>query len=302
MINTTLIHIEKDGKYLMMHRTKKENDINKEKWIGIGGKILENESPYTCALREAYEETGLMIKDLTYRGIVTFVSDVEEGEYMHLFSSEKFEGELRQSSEGVLEWIKIQDLYSKNIWEGDRIFLRLLENREPFFDLRLEYKKDKLISATLNGKVIVGKEKLAVSACLLGTPCRYDGKAKPCAEITRLSEHFDFLPICPECAGGLPTPREPAEIKGDRVVTLSGKDVTNEYKKGAEYATALTYAHWCRYALLKKNSPSCSSNSVYDGTFTGKLVCGEGITVQEMKKANICIFDEDGIDELIKKI
>lgn len=302
MKNTTLIHMEKDGKYLMMHRIKKENDINKDKWIGVGGKIKENESPYVCALRETYEETGLTVKDLTYRGVVTFVSDECEGEYMHLFTAKDFEGELHTSDEGVLEWVKISDLYGKNIWEGDKIFLRLLETDEPFFDLRLEYRQDKLSSACLNGKVILGKEKLAVSACLLGIPCRYDGQSKPCDKIALLEDFFEFLPVCPECEGGLPTPREPAEIKGDRVVSRSGKDVTSNYKKGAEYATALSYAHRCKYALLKKNSPSCSSNKIYDGTFTGNLIFGKGICAREMEKANIKVFDEDSIDKLVEEI
>ncbi len=154
MKNTTLIHIEKDGKYLMMHRIKKENDINKDKWIGIGGKFVENEDPYQCAIREAKEETGLDIVPC-YRGIVTFVNDVCEGEYMHIFTSSEFSGSITECDEGVLEWIDKKALYNMNdIWEGDKIFLKLLEENAPFFHLRLEYSGDKLVSAVLNNKKI----------------------------------------------------------------------------------------------------------------------------------------------------
>lgn len=151
MKNTTLVHIEKDGKYLMLHRVKKENDINKDKWIGVGGKMKENESPHACAVRETLEETGLTIESPKYRGIVTFVPDKGEGEYMHLFAAKNFSGKIKECDEGVLEWIDKKELRLMNIWEGDKIFLDLLDKNVPFFDLRLEYKGDKLVSAELNG-------------------------------------------------------------------------------------------------------------------------------------------------------
>lgn len=154
MKNTTLIYIEKGEKYLMLHRTKKENDINKDKWIGVGGKAEENESPYACAVRETLEETGLRIENPEYRGIVTFAPDKGEGEYMHLFVAKKFFGKIKECNEGVLEWIDKKELLKMNIWEGDRIFLDLLDRNIPFFDLRLEYKGEKLVSAELNGKEI----------------------------------------------------------------------------------------------------------------------------------------------------
>ena len=153
MRNTTLCHIERDDKYLMMHRVKKTVDENKDKWIGIGGKFEEGESPEDCLLREVREETGLTLRSWQFRGIVTFVSDEWGTEYMHLFVSEDFCGEVRSDcDEGQLEWIDKQELLSKPIWEGDRIFLRLLYENAPFFSLKLRYVGDTLAEAVLDGK------------------------------------------------------------------------------------------------------------------------------------------------------
>ena len=135
-VNTTLIYIECGGEYLMLHRTKKENDCNRDKWIGIGGKFEEGESPEECALRETKEETGLTLTSYRYRGIVTFVSDKWESEYMHLFTADGFEGTLKDCDEGELAWIKKKDLLALPAWEGDKIFLRLLDENVPFFSLR----------------------------------------------------------------------------------------------------------------------------------------------------------------------
>lgn len=154
MRNTTLCHIEKDGKYLMLHRIKKENDLNKDKWIGIGGKFEDKESPEECNNREVLEETGLTLCSARYCGIVTFVSDIWETEYMHIFQSDSFFGTIKECDEGKLEWIDKSKLYSLPIWEGDKIFLRLIEEKVPFFSLKLEYKGEKLINAVLNGKKI----------------------------------------------------------------------------------------------------------------------------------------------------
>lgn len=152
MKNTTLGYIEKDGCYLLLHRIKKENDLNRDKWIGIGGKLEENESPEEGMQREALEETGLTVKKLRYCGIVTFVSDLWEGEYMHLFHITDFEGTLRDCDEGVLEWIPISRFSALPQWEGDKIFLSLMREKVPFFSLKLQYEGDRLIAAALNGE------------------------------------------------------------------------------------------------------------------------------------------------------
>ena len=152
MRNTTLCHIEKDGKYLMLHRIKKEDDLNRDKWIGIGGKFEDKESPEECNFRETLEETGLILNSARYCGIVTFVSDKWETEYMHIFHSDDFSGEIKECDEGALEWIEIERLYTLPIWEGDKIFLRLIEENVPFFSLKLEYEGDKLMNAVLNGE------------------------------------------------------------------------------------------------------------------------------------------------------
>lgn len=146
MKNTTLCYIEQNGAYLMIHRIKKENDENKDKWIGIGGKLEEGESPHDCVMREIYEETGLTVKNPTYRGLVTFVSDRYGTEYMHLFSAFKFTGDLlTECDEGRLEWIKKDALYSLPMWEGDKIFLELLDTEKRFFSLKLVYEGDRLV-------------------------------------------------------------------------------------------------------------------------------------------------------------
>ena len=155
MRNTTLCYIEQVRKYLMLHRVKKEVDENKDKWIGIGGKFEEGESPEDCLLREVREETGLSLTSWRYRGIVTFVSDEWGTEYMHLFTADRWEGELRRDcDEGELEWIDRRKLLSLPIWEGDKIFLRLLEEDTPFFSLKLRYVGDRLAQAALNGRAL----------------------------------------------------------------------------------------------------------------------------------------------------
>ena len=151
-INSTLIYVERGDEYLMLHRTKKENDLNRDKWIGIGGKFEENESPEDCMLRDAREETGLTLTSWRYRGIVTFLSDRWETEYMHLFTADGYSGTLRQCDEGDLAWIKKSELLKLKLWEGDKIFLRLLDSDEPFFSLKLKYEGDTLVLAVLNGK------------------------------------------------------------------------------------------------------------------------------------------------------
>ena len=152
MRNTSLVHLEKDGCYLMLHRVKKTVDENAGKWIGVGGGFEEGESPEACMLREVYEETGLQLSAWRCRGVVTFVSDEWGTEYMHLFTANAFDGELRECEEGVLAWKKKDEVLSSlPIWEGDRIFLRLLAEDRPFFLLTLRYRGDRLVEAVLNG-------------------------------------------------------------------------------------------------------------------------------------------------------
>lgn len=149
MKTTTLCYIEKDNKYLMLHRIKKEKDDNYDKWIGIGGKIEEGENPTQCILREAKEETGLILNKVTFRGIVYFRNDFYPDEDMYLFTSRDFSGTIKECDEGVLEWIDKEDLYNLSLWEGDKIFLEALKKNEDFFELTLNYSKDKLISYKL---------------------------------------------------------------------------------------------------------------------------------------------------------
>ena len=150
MKNTTLCYIEKDGKYLMIHRIKKVNDINKDKWIGVGGKFEERETPFDCVRREISEETGLTVGKLNYRGLVTFVSDEFGTEYMHLFHTDDFTGELIEDcTEGTLEWVDKDKITDLPLWEGDKIFLDLLRRDVPFFSLKLVYEGSLLVSHVL---------------------------------------------------------------------------------------------------------------------------------------------------------
>ena len=151
MKNTSLCYIERDGQYLMLHRIKKEHDENHDKWIGIGGKFEQAESPEDCVLREVREETGLRLTQVRYCGIITFVSDRWQTEYMHLFHATGFTGTLRQCDEGQLEWIAIDRLLALPQWAGDRIFLDLMQKNVPFFSLKLRYEGETLAEAVLNG-------------------------------------------------------------------------------------------------------------------------------------------------------
>ena len=155
MKNTTLCYIENEkGEYLMLHRVKKKNDINKDKWIGIGGKFEKDESPDECLLREAKEETGLTLTSWRCRGVVTFLNTRCEGEYMYLFTADSFTGELTDCPEGDLQWVSRDFLGELPAWEGDQIFLDLLWQDAPFFLLTLRYDGDKLTEAVLNGEKI----------------------------------------------------------------------------------------------------------------------------------------------------
>ena len=158
MINCTLCYITRGDDVLMLHRVKKQNDINKDKWIGIGGKFEGEESPDECLLREAREETGLTLTSWRCRGVVTFLCEGTEGEFMYLFTADGFEGNLKDCDEGNLEWISRSKLDSLPKWEGDKLFLDLLWQDAPFFLMTLEYRGDKLIRAVLDGKTVLMRE------------------------------------------------------------------------------------------------------------------------------------------------
>lgn len=154
---TTLCYIEQGGKYLMMHRVKKEHDINEGKWIGVGGHFEAGESPEECLLREVKEETNLTLTSWHFRGIVTFTSDDHPTEYMCLYTADGFEGTFREDcKEGVLQWIPKEEVLDLRLWEGDRVFLKLLTEEVPFFSLKLSYRQDRLVECVLNGRPIRG--------------------------------------------------------------------------------------------------------------------------------------------------
>ena len=148
MRQTTLCYLEKDDCYLMLHRIYKKQDINKDKWIGVGGKFEYGEAPEECLLREVKEETGLTLLQYQLRGILTFVSDMQEPEYIFLYTSNQFEGTLKECEEGGLTWVPKEKIEELNLWEGDKEMFRLLEEREQLFSLKLEYKGDSLIKVT----------------------------------------------------------------------------------------------------------------------------------------------------------
>ena len=157
---TTLCYIERDESYLMLHRVKKEHDINRDKWIGVGGHFEEGESPEECLLREVREETGLTLASWKLRGIITFSTDIYDTEYMFLYTADTWTGELRECDEGNLEWVEKSAVYELPIWEGDKIFFRLLEERADFFSLKLRYEGDRLAEAVLDGRNLGTEEGL----------------------------------------------------------------------------------------------------------------------------------------------
>ena len=149
MILSALCYIEKDGKYLMLHRTKKKKDINKDKWLGVGGKIEEGESPEECIVREVKEETGLTLKEYQLRGIVTYVSNKWETEYMYVFTANEFEGKLIECDEGDVVWIDKEKINTLHTWEGDHLFVEKLLKDDGFFSIKFEYEGEKLLKYKL---------------------------------------------------------------------------------------------------------------------------------------------------------
>lgn len=152
---TTHCYVETEDAYLMLHRVSKKNDVNKDKWIGVGGHFEKGESPEDCLLREVYEETGLTLTSWRFRGIVTFTQEGYGTEYMCMYTADGFTGTIRECDEGILQWVPKKDLLSLNLWEGDKIFIKLLLEEAHFFSLKLSYKGDELVEAVLNGKDIL---------------------------------------------------------------------------------------------------------------------------------------------------
>jgi len=153
---TTLCYLEKDGKYLMLHRTKKEHDENGDKWIGVGGKFEYGETPEECAMREVKEETGLTMINPSYRGLITFISDEWGVVYMHLFTCTDFTGDLIECDEGDLVWLPKEELLEKKLWEGDKLFLRALDERNDFFTLKLRYEGEDLVESAFGFDALLG--------------------------------------------------------------------------------------------------------------------------------------------------
>ena len=149
---TTLGYIETRESYLMLHRVKKEQDVNEGKWIGIGGKFEYGESPEECMIREAKEETGLAVTSMKFRGILTFICDKQDPEYICLYTIDGFSGQLKECDEGELLWVPKDEIFGLNLWEGDRIFFDLLQKDVPFFSLKLCYEGEQLLEAVLNGE------------------------------------------------------------------------------------------------------------------------------------------------------
>lgn len=150
-----MCYIETEDSYLMLHRVSKKNDVNKDKWIGVGGHFEEGESPEECLLREVREETGFTLTSWKFRGIVTFTQEGYGTEYMCLYTADGFEGQMKECEEGILEWVKKEELLKLNLWKGDLIFLKLLKNNAPFFSLKLSYQGDELVEAVLDGLSII---------------------------------------------------------------------------------------------------------------------------------------------------
>lgn len=152
LLQTTLCYLEQNGCYLMLHRVKKKNDVNHDKWIGVGGKFEPGEDARACALREVYEETGLTMRAPRYRGIVDFYCPPWPAERMHLFTCSDFAGTMTDCDEGTLEWVPKQAVQALPIWPGDKLFFRLLEQDAPFFHLELYYDGDTLVRAVRDGQ------------------------------------------------------------------------------------------------------------------------------------------------------
>ena len=200
--STSLCYLERDGRYLVLHRTKKENDANRDKWIGVGGKFEPGETPDACALREVKEETGLTMTDFALRGLIIFVSDVWGCEYMYLYTATRWTGRLRACDEGELVWVDKSELLKKNLWEGDRLFLKALDERKEFFIMKLRYEGERLAEAVdskgMSGfRLRVYRELLAIPR---GTTISYGELARrlKCGSPQAVGQALRRNPFAPE--------------------------------------------------------------------------------------------------------
>ena len=257
---STLCYMEKDGKYLMLHRTVKKNDVNKDKWIGVGGHFEADESPEECLLREVREETGYRLTSWRFRGIVTFVSGDGVTEYMHLFTADGFEGEPAACDEGQLEWVDIAQVWKLNIWEGDKIFFRLIDEDIPFFSLKLVYNgSGGLVSAALNGAPMELFDILNEDGTKSGL-VRERGVAHRDGSLHETVHTWIVREADPAADGGMKEPEDPA---GAGEKPLAEEKSLTEKKK-----------HW--EVLLQKRSRIKDSNpGCYDISSAGHLSSGD---------------------------
>ena len=216
LLQTTLCYLEKDGAYLMLHRVKKKNDVNHDKWVGVGGKFEPGEDALACALREVREETGLTMHAPIYRGIVDFFCDPWPAERMHLYTCTDFTGTLTDCNEGTLEWVPKPEVENLPIWQGDKIFLRLLAEGAPFFHLELTYHGDTLVQAvcSMDGKVVEavlypGNKGLQAEGLSLSA-------SAPCAVLIREEAGEIVVSVTDACMN--------AALKGIRIV-LNGREI-----------------------------------------------------------------------------
>ena len=149
MFVSTLCYLEKEDKYLMLLRNKKKHDVNEGKWIGVGGKCEKGESPEECVIRETFEETGIKLESLKMRGVLTFSSEGWEDEYIFVYTSDKFSGTITDCNEGELRWIDKDKIMDLNLWDGDRIFLKIMLESDEFFSIKLSYKGDEIVDQKL---------------------------------------------------------------------------------------------------------------------------------------------------------
>ncbi|MBQ2640398.1 MAG: NUDIX domain-containing protein [Lachnospiraceae bacterium] len=264
---STLCYMEKDGKYLMLHRTVKKNDVNKDKWIGVGGHFEAEESPEECLLREVREETGYTLTSWRFRGIVTFVSGDGVTEYMHLFTADGFEGEPVECDEGQLEWVDIAQVWKLNIWEGDKIFFRLIDEDEPFFSLKLTYDgKGCLVSAVLNGAPmelfdIIDEDGMKTGIVRERGVAHRDGSLHETVHTWIVRRKPDSRTA--QTQNDLPSPHAREAGRDDSAGMLSGRDGAAGLPAGWE-------------VLLQKRSACKDSNpGCYDISSAGHLASGD---------------------------